>query len=52
MDGLIHHYGCWDAYTEKVIVVLRDGKKIIGVLRSYDQYGKPVLLSSSGYTPD
>ena len=24
---------------EKMIVVLRDGKKIIGVLRSFDQYG-------------
>lgn len=26
--------------TEKVIVVLRDGRKLIGVLRSYDQYGR------------
>ena len=24
---------------EKMLVVLRDGKKIIGVLRSFDQYG-------------
>jgi hypothetical protein len=24
---------------ERVLVVLRDGKKLIGVLRSYDQYG-------------
>ena len=23
--------------------MLRDGKKLIGVLRSYDQYGKPVM---------
>jgi U6 snRNA-associated Sm-like protein LSm1 len=27
-------------FTEKMLVVLRDGKKIIGVLRSFDQYGK------------
>ena len=26
--------------VEKMLVVLRDGKKIIGVLRSFDQYGK------------
>lgn len=26
--------------VEKVIIVLRDGRKLIGVLRSYDQYGK------------
>ena len=26
-------------YVEKMLVVLRDGKKIIGVLRSFDQYG-------------
>jgi hypothetical protein len=26
-------------FTEKMLVVLRDGKKIIGVLRSFDQYG-------------
>lgn len=25
--------------TEKVLVHLRDGRKLIGVLRSYDQYG-------------
>jgi hypothetical protein len=25
--------------VEKMLVVLRDGKKIIGVLRSFDQYG-------------
>ena len=25
--------------VEKMVVVLRDGKKIIGVLRSFDQYG-------------
>lgn len=30
--------------TEKVIVVLRDGRKLIGVLRSYDQYGELVCL--------
>lgn len=26
--------------TEKVLVSLRDGRKLIGVLRSYDQYGQ------------
>lgn len=26
---------------EKVLVVLRDGRKLIGVLRSYDQFGAP-----------
>lgn len=26
--------------AEKVLVVLRDGKKLIGVLRSYDQFGE------------
>lgn len=28
-----------DTDLEKMLVVLRDGKKIIGVLRSFDQYG-------------
>jgi hypothetical protein len=32
--------------TEKVLIMLRDNRKITGVLRSYDQYGKfPSLLS-------
>lgn len=26
-------------FQEKVLVVLRDGRKLIGVLRSYDQFG-------------
>lgn len=26
--------------VEKVLIVLRDGRKLIGVLRSYDQYGE------------
>lgn len=25
--------------SEKVIVILRDGRKLIGILRSYDQFG-------------
>ena len=25
--------------TEKLVIVLRDGRKLIGTLRSYDQYG-------------
>jgi len=28
---------------EKLIAVLRDGKKLIGVLRSWDQYGKGLM---------
>jgi len=28
-----------DTVDKKVLVVLRDGRKMIGVLRSYDQYG-------------
>ena len=27
-------------HTEKLVIVLRDGKKIIGTLRSYDQFGR------------
>lgn len=29
-----------DCVDKKMLVVLRDGKKLIGVLRSYDQFGK------------
>jgi U6 snRNA-associated Sm-like protein LSm1 len=32
---------------EKMLVVLRDGKKIIGVLRSFDQYGTLVSLCAN-----
>lgn len=31
---------------EKVLVILRDGRKLIGVFRSYDQFGKSSPLSS------
>ena len=32
---------------KKVLIVLRDNRKLIGVLRSYDQYGtSPALLLS------
>ena len=27
-------------FTEKLVLVLRDGRKMIGVLRSWDQFGK------------
>jgi small nuclear ribonucleoprotein (snRNP)-like protein len=27
---------------EKLVLVLRDGRKLIGVLRSWDQFGKGV----------
>lgn len=26
-------------HIEKVLVILRDGRKLLGVFRSYDQYG-------------
>jgi len=31
--------------AEKVMVVLRDGRKLLGIFRSYDQYGKLHPLS-------
>jgi small nuclear ribonucleoprotein (snRNP)-like protein len=34
--------------AEKVIIVLRDGKKLIGVLRSYDQFGAPYVGEGGG----
>ncbi len=30
--------------TEKLVLVLRDGKKLIGVLRSWDQFGMRLVL--------
>lgn len=32
------------AFVEKLLLVLRDGRKLIGVLRSWDQFGAPVHL--------
>ncbi|GHJ89812.1 hypothetical protein NliqN6_6214 [Naganishia liquefaciens] len=32
-----------DIVDKKVLIVLRDGRKLIGVLRSYDQYANLVL---------
>jgi small nuclear ribonucleoprotein (snRNP)-like protein len=29
-----------DSITEKLLVVLRDGRKLIGILRSFDQFGE------------
>lgn len=29
---------------EKLVLVLRDGRKLIGVLRSWDQFGKPLFI--------
>ncbi|RKF63512.1 U6 snRNA-associated Sm-like protein LSm1 [Erysiphe neolycopersici] len=29
----------WEDYTEKLMVALRDGRKLIGTLRSWDQFG-------------
>ncbi|KAI5479868.1 U6 snRNA-associated Sm-like protein LSm1 [Pseudohyphozyma bogoriensis] len=34
------------AHPEKVLVHLRDGRKLIGVLRSYDQYANLVLTQT------
>lgn len=31
-----------DTITEKLVLILRDGRKLIGVLRSWDQFGTPV----------
>lgn len=33
--------------TEKVMVVLRDGRKLLGIFRSYDQYGEFILAARS-----
>ncbi|KAJ2083168.1 hypothetical protein H4R24_000998 [Coemansia sp. RSA 988] len=35
-----------DSLDKKVLVVLRDGRKVIGVLRSYDQFANLVLQDS------
>ncbi|KAJ7540055.1 hypothetical protein O6H91_01G048000 [Diphasiastrum complanatum] len=35
------------ATTEKLLVVLRDGRKLIGVLRSFDQFANLVLQNAS-----
>lgn len=32
-------------YVEKLMVSLRDGRKLIGVLRSWDQFGMSFLLT-------
>ena len=34
------------ADAEKVIVILRDGRKLIGILRSYDQFGASLLTAN------
>lgn len=33
---------------KKVLIVLRDNRKLVGVLRSYDQYGASAALLLSG----
>ncbi|PIA15644.1 U6 snRNA-associated Sm-like protein LSm1 [Coemansia reversa NRRL 1564] len=35
-----------DSLDKKVLVILRDGRKVIGVLRSYDQFANLVLQDS------
>jgi hypothetical protein len=37
-----------EVLTEKLMVVLRDGRKLIGVLRSWDQFGMH-LASHCGF---
>lgn len=32
--------------TEKLMLVLRDGRKLIGVLRSWDQFGTPTFYKT------
>jgi hypothetical protein len=39
-DGQTHNHGRLTRSSEKVVVVMRDGRKFIGVLRSYDQFGE------------
>lgn len=34
-----------NAIPEKLVLILRDGRKLIGVLRSWDQFGTPVALN-------
>jgi len=36
---LQHRWLIGGVYTEKLMVALRDGRKLIGVLRSWDQFG-------------
>lgn len=36
-----------DAIAEKLVLILRDGRKLIGVLRSWDQFGTPVAPHST-----
>ena len=42
-----HHHNAllfFNLFSEKLVVVLRDGKTLIGYLRSIDQFGKQTLL--------
>lgn len=38
------HYTTYS--TEKLLVLLRDGRKLLGTLRSFDQFGMVVSLDS------
>ncbi len=29
----------WVFFAEKLLVILRDGRKLVGILRSFDQFG-------------
>ena len=31
-------------FTEKLLVILRDGRKLIGILRSFDQFGITISI--------
>ena len=39
-------YSTFNVPTEKLLLVLRDGRKLIGVLRSWDQFANLVLTST------
>ncbi|PVU99362.1 hypothetical protein BB559_000788 [Furculomyces boomerangus] len=47
MDSSAKHYttttGLLDLVDKRIHVTLRDGKKIVGILRSFDQYGSLVV---------
>ena len=50
--GILGHRGLTISFTEKLLLVLRDGRKLIGVLRSWDQFGVCCSLLLQGSAPD
>lgn len=45
--ALITAYVCWFGPSEKHLVLLRDGRTLIGYLRSIDQFGRTPLHALS-----